>query len=99
MIDVKLLIRDDKGKEIEVSHQYGGHLAVKSLDEIEAFISKVKGDVLPASEHALLKELQAADIKKKQAIAATASSRSKYAPCTGSSPLPTSATDTSRQAS
>jgi len=65
MIDVKLLIRDDKGKEVEVSHQYAGQLSGKSLDEIESFISKVKGDVLPSSEHALLKESQAEDIKKK----------------------------------
>lgn len=65
MIDVKLLIRDDKGKAIEVSHQYAGELAGKSLDEIECFISEVKEDVLPASEHALLKESQAEDLKKK----------------------------------
>ena len=48
-----------------MSHQYGGELIGKSLDEIESYISKVKGVVLPASEHVLLKESQAEDIKKK----------------------------------
>ena len=65
MIDDKLVIKDDKGKGIEVCHQYGGEVIGKSLDEIESCISKVKGDVLLASEHALLKEIQAEDIKKK----------------------------------
>lgn len=66
MAKIKIMLENDKGKQIGEVQEYELEVGQGSLEEIEAAVEKFKRNSLPKIEQELMIEAQEQEVKKKR---------------------------------